>query len=174
MSGPHQKTQLRLAFPEGNEGEALPDSVEGIEPPAATTNPSDPGRLVGLMEEVLDRQNLNRAYRQIRSNRGARTPGVDGMTVKQLKAYVQKHWPKIEAQLRAGAYRPHPVKRVEIPKPDGGVRKLGIPTALDRLIKQAVLCTQDPLLSLLPSVQLCAHVERCDSASETAQCLSTI
>jgi RNA-directed DNA polymerase len=96
------------------------------------------------MEEVLDPKNLNRAYRKILSNRGARTPGVDGMTVGQLKVYVRKHWPKIEAQLRTGKYRPHPVKRVEIPKLGGGVRKLGIPSALDRLIQQAILQVLQP------------------------------
>lgn len=145
MSEQRQNIQLQLAFPEENEGEALQDSGEGTHALAATTNPNDPVKLVNLLEEVLDRQNLIRAYRQILSNKGARTPGVDGMTVKQLKAYVQKHWPKIEEQLRNGSYRPHPVKRVEIPKPGGGVRKLGIPSALDRLLQQAVLQVLTPI-----------------------------
>lgn len=88
-----QKIQLKLAFPEENEGEAFQDSGEGTHAVAAKTNSHDPVKLVNLMEEILDKQNLNRAYSQILSNKGARTPGVDGMTVPQLKAYVQKHWP---------------------------------------------------------------------------------
>lgn len=144
MNGPHQKIQRQLAFPEEERGEAPRDSGEGMEPLAAKANSPGPVKLVCLMEEVLDRRNLNRAYSQILSNRGARTPGVDGMTVAQLKAYVQKHWPKIEAELRAGTYRPLPVKRVEIPKPGGGVRKLGIPSALDRFLQQAVLQVLQP------------------------------
>lgn len=145
MSEQRQKIQLELAFPEGNEGEAFEDSGEGTNTPTAKTNSDGPVKLVHLLEEVLDRQNLNRAYSQILSNKGARTPGVDGMTVPQLKAYVQKHWPKIEAQLRQGTYQPLPVKRVEIPKPNGGVRKLGIPSALDRLLQQAVLQVLQPI-----------------------------
>lgn len=144
VSGKRQNIQLRLAFMGEERGESSRAPIEGTEPLAATTKPRDPMRLNSLMEEVLDPKNLNRAYRKILSNRGARTPGVDGMTVGQLKAYVQKHWPKIEAQLRTGEYRPHPVKRVEIPKPGGGVRKLGIPTALDRLIQQAILQILQP------------------------------
>lgn len=145
MNEKRQKIQLELAFPEENEGEALQDSGEGTQAVAAKTNSNDPVKLVNLMEEILDKQNLNRAYSQILSNKGARTPGVDGMTVKQLKAYVQKHWPKIEEQLRDGTYKPLPVKRVEIPKPGGGVRKLGIPSALDRLLQQAVLQVLQPI-----------------------------
>jgi RNA-directed DNA polymerase len=144
VNGQRRNIQLKLAFPEEIQGEAPRDSGEGTEPLAATTNSDGSVKLVSLMEEVLEPQNLNRAYRRILSNRGARTPGVDGMTVAQLKAYVQKHWPKIEAQLRAGTYRPLPVKRVEIPKPGGGVRKLGIPSALDRLLQQAVLQVLQP------------------------------
>lgn len=145
MSEERQKIQLELAFAEGNEGEALKDSGEGTPAPAAMTNSNDPVKLVNLLEEILDKQNLNRAYSQILSNKGARTPGVDGMTVPQLKAYVQRHWPKIEEQLRQGTYQPLPVKRVEIPKPGGGVRKLGIPSALDRLLQQAVLQVLQPI-----------------------------
>lgn len=144
MSGMRQNPQLWLAFPDDGEGEALNGSGEGTEPLTAMTNPNDPVKLVDLMEDILDEQNLTQAYQKILSNKGARTPGVDGMTVSQLETYVHKHWPKIEAQLRAGIYRPLPVKRVEIAKPDGGVRKLGIPSALDRYLQQAVLQVLQP------------------------------
>jgi RNA-directed DNA polymerase len=90
-----------------------------------------------LMEEVCERENLKRALKRVKSNKGA--PGVDGMTVHALPAYLREHWPSIRATLLDGTYKPQPVRRVEIPKPDGGVRKLGIPCALDRLIQQAVL-----------------------------------
>lgn len=144
VNGQRQKIQMQLAFPEEIESAALKDSGEGLEPCAATTNSDDPVKLVGLMEEVLDEKNLNQAYSKVFSNKGARTPGVDGMTVPQLKAYVQRHWRKIEVLLRSGTYRPLPVKRVEIPKPGGGMRKLGIPTALDRWLQQAVLQVLQP------------------------------
>jgi len=90
-----------------------------------------------LMERVLDRDNLRRAFRQVKRNKGS--AGIDGMTVDDLTAFVQQHWPRIAAQLLEGTYRPQPVRQVEIPKPKGGVRKLGIPTVLDRLIQQAML-----------------------------------
>jgi RNA-directed DNA polymerase len=90
------------------------------------------------MEEVCERENLKRALKRVKANKGA--PGVDGMTVQALPAYLREHWPTIRASLLSGTYQPQPVRRVEIPKPDGGgVRKLGIPSALDRLIQQAVL-----------------------------------
>ncbi|MBQ0832394.1 MAG: hypothetical protein KBT83_07385 [Marinobacter sp.] len=90
-----------------------------------------------LMERVLERDNLRRAFRQVKRNKGS--AGIDGMTVDDLSAFVQQHWSRIGAQLLAGTYRPQPVRQVEIPKPKGGVRKLGIPTVLDRLIQQALL-----------------------------------
>ena len=90
---------------------------------------------IRLMESVCERQNMRRALRQVRKNKGA--PGIDGMTVDELPGYLKRHWPKIKAQLLAGAYKPMPVRRKEIDKPDGGVRLLGIPTVLDRLIQQA-------------------------------------
>jgi len=91
---------------------------------------------VTLMERVVARANLQRALKQVRSNRGA--PGIDGMGVDALPSYLKEHWPEIRAQLVAGSYRPHPVRRVEIPKPDGRTRPLGIPTVLDRFIQQAI------------------------------------
>ena len=90
------------------------------------------------MEEVCERANLKEALRQVRSNKGS--AGVDGMTVDQLGHYLKQHWPAIRDQLLNGTYEPKPVRRVEIPKPDGGgMRKLGIPTVLDRFIQQAVM-----------------------------------
>src|SRR5438552_9671646 len=89
------------------------------------------------MEEVCERENLKEALRQVKGNKGS--AGVDGITVNQLTDYLKQHWPVIREQLLSGTYEPKPVRRVEIPKPDGGVRKLGIPTVLDRLIQQAVM-----------------------------------
>jgi RNA-directed DNA polymerase len=89
------------------------------------------------MEAVCRRENLWKALKQVQSNKGS--AGVDGMTVRQLPGYLVKHWPGLREQLLQGTYQPQPVKRVEIPKPDGGVRKLGIPTVLDRFIQQAVM-----------------------------------
>jgi RNA-directed DNA polymerase len=78
------------------------------------------------MEEVCERGNCKRALKRVKANKGS--PGVDGMTVRELPGFLQEHWPAIREQLLSGTYKPQPVKRVEIPKPDGGVRKLGIPT----------------------------------------------
>jgi RNA-directed DNA polymerase len=89
------------------------------------------------METVCERENLKAALRQVKANKGS--PGVDGMTVVGIKDYLKQHWPAIREQLLNGTYEPKPVRRVEIPKPDGGVRKLGIPTVLDRFIQQAVM-----------------------------------
>lgn len=86
-----------------------------------------------LLDRVLTRANLQRALKQVRQNRGA--PGIDGMTVDELPQYLKEHWPEIRAQLAAGTYCPQPVRRVEIPKPDGTTRPLGIPTVLDRFRK---------------------------------------
>ena len=81
-----------------------------------------------LMEEVCERENCQQALKRVKANRGS--PGVDGMTVRELPDYLKQHWPAIREQLLSGTYSPKPVKRVEIDKPDGGgVRKLGIPTA---------------------------------------------
>jgi RNA-directed DNA polymerase len=89
------------------------------------------------MEAVCNRENLRKALKRVKANKGS--GGIDGMTVNQLPGYLAKHWPAIREQLLEGAYQPRPVKRVEIPKRDGGVRKLGIPTVLDRFIQQAVM-----------------------------------
>ena len=97
-----------------------------------------------LLEEVLRRENLIKAYHKVRANKGA--PGVDGMTVDGLKPYLKEHWPCIKEQLFAETYQPQPVRRVDIPKPGGkGMRTLGIPTVLDRFIQQAILQVLSPL-----------------------------
>jgi len=89
-----------------------------------------------LMEMILERNNIIRAWKQVCANKGA--PGVDGMKTSQLGNYLAKYWPEIEQDLLNCKHKPLPVKRNEIPKPDGGVRLLGIPTVLDRFIQQAI------------------------------------
>lgn len=87
------------------------------------------------MREVLKPENLGSALRRVQANKGS--PGIDGMRVDELPEFLRRHWPRIRQQLTDGTYKPQPVRRVEIPKPDGGTRKLGVPTALDRFIQQA-------------------------------------
>src|SRR5207248_526922 len=87
--------------------------------------------------EICERENCQRALARVKSNKGS--PGIDGMTVEKLPDYLKQHWPEVREQLLSGTYKPQAVKRVEIPKPDGGMRKLGIPTVLDRLIQQMVM-----------------------------------
>jgi RNA-directed DNA polymerase len=91
---------------------------------------------IRLMESICERSNMRRAIRRVIKNKGA--PGVDGMTVRKIKRYLKRHWTKIEKALLDGTYKPMPVRQKEIGKPDGGVRLLGIPTVLDRVIQQAV------------------------------------
>lgn len=96
-----------------------------------------------LMEQIVTQENATAAWRAVKRNAGA--PGIDGMTIQQLRDHVRKHWEVIRAKLRAGTYVPSPVRRVEIPKPNGGIRLLGIPTVLDRWIQQMVLQVLQPL-----------------------------
>ena len=97
-----------------------------------------------LLERVVEGGNLQRAWKRVRQNKGS--PGVDGLTVEEFPAYLRQHWSTIREQLLAGRYRPDAVKRVEIPKPGGGVRLLGIPTVRDRFIQQAVLQVLQPAI----------------------------
>jgi RNA-directed DNA polymerase len=94
------------------------------------------------MERGVERANLFAALARVKANAGS--PGVDGMTVESLPGYLQQHWPAIRLSLLTGTYQPSPVKRVDIPKPGGGMRKLGIPTVLDRFLQQALLQTLQP------------------------------
>jgi RNA-directed DNA polymerase len=137
MSDKRQKHQLVLAFAEMSRSEAPRGSEEGTESFAAEREAESPAGIEPLMEAVCERSNCKQALARVKRNKGS--AGVDGMTVEQLPAYLKQHWPAIRQQLLSGTYKPQPVKRVEIPKPDGGMRKLGIPTVLDRFIQQAVM-----------------------------------
>ncbi len=137
MSGKRQNIQYSLALEPEDPGEALVAGHPRAEPLAAKPAPESPAMTEQLMEEVCDRENLQRAWKRVQGNQGS--PGVDGMTVDAAKDYLREHWPSIRSQLLDGTYQPQPVKRVEIPKPDGGIRKLGVPSVVDRLIQQAVL-----------------------------------
>src|SRR5438477_44775 len=133
-----QNIQIELDFSSALTGEAREAGREGTESSGAANGTENPASTNRLMEEVCERENLKAALRQVKANKGS--PGVDGMTVVGIKDYLKQHWPAIREQLLNGTYEPKPVRRVEIPKPDGGgVRKLGIPSVLDRFIQQAVL-----------------------------------
>lgn len=141
--GKRQNDQLELAFTGAGLGEAQVSARQGTEPLAARRDTESPASTERLMEEVCERENLKRALRRVKVNRGS--GGVDGMTVQQLPSYLTTHWPDIREKLLTGTYKPQPVKRVEIPKPDGGKRQLGIPTVADRFIQQAVLQVLQPI-----------------------------
>jgi len=138
MSDKRQKTQLRLAFGEEVRSEAPNAPREGSETLTAMRMIESPAvDSERLMEEVCKRENCLQAYKRVKSNKGS--AGIDGMTVEDLPCYLKEHWPAIREQLLSGTYKTQPVRRVEIPKPDGGVRQLGIPTVLDRMVQQAVM-----------------------------------
>ena len=138
MGDKRQKNQLVLAFLEEDRGEAPKCLPEGTESSAGKRGTKSPAITEQLMEEVCERENCKQALARVKANKGS--PGVDGMTVHELPGFLKQHWPTIREQLLSGTYKPQPVRRVEIPKPDGGgVRKLGIPSVLDRFIQQAVM-----------------------------------
>ena len=132
-----QNIQTELNFSSTPAGEAREAGREETESLSTTNDPESPASTNRLMEEVCERENLKEALRRVKANKGS--AGVDGMTVGGITDYLKQHWPAIREQLLNGTYEPRPVRRVEIPKPDGGVRKLGIPTVLDRFIQQAVM-----------------------------------
>ena len=132
-----QKNQLELAFDPVEKGEPLTAGSPGTESQRTAQDGRGPAETKHLMEEVCSPGNLKRALQRVRENQGS--PGIDGMTVQELPGYLGDHWSEIRTQLLEGSYKPRVAKRVEIPKPGGGVRKLGIPTALDRLVQQAIL-----------------------------------
>ena len=145
MRGSRQKTQylqLQLAFTAESRSAAQGAARQGTEPRTAKPPPERPAAEEQVMEEVCDRKNLVIAWRRVRANKGS--PGVDGKTIDETWDYLREHWPTIREQLLTGTYTPQPVKRVEIPKPEGGIRTLGVPCVVDRLIQQAVLQVLQP------------------------------
>ena len=111
-------------------------SLEGNHGPTTIQRTERPNFKPELMEEIVDRSNLESALKRVRQNKGS--AGIDGMKVEELPDYLKRNWEPIKLQLLQGKYKPRPVKRVDIPKPDGGVRQLGIPTVMDRFIQQAL------------------------------------
>src|SRR2546426_1596463 len=134
-SDQRQNVQGELDFSSSPAGEAREVGREETESLSAVHEPESPASTNRLMEEICERENLKQALQQVKANKGS--AGVDGMTVGGITDYLKQHWPAIREQLLSGTYEPKPVRRVENPKPDGGGRKLGIPTVLDRLIQQA-------------------------------------
>ena len=125
------------ALPGDKKGEARRVTREGTESPGAGHGDESRTGTAMLMEEVVARGNMVAALKRVQANKGS--SGVDGITVERLPEYLRQHWEEIRERLLGGGYRPQPVKRVQIPKPDGGVRDLGVPTVVDRLIQQAVM-----------------------------------
>src|ERR1700680_1058697 len=132
-----QNIQLELDFSSARTGEARTAGREETESSGATSGTENPASTKRLMEEVCERENLKEALQRVKANQGS--AGVDGMTVGGITDYLKQQWPAIREQLLNGTYEPKPVRRGEIPKPDGGGRKLGIPTVLDGIIQQAVM-----------------------------------
>ena len=104
---------------------------------------SDPQEEESLLERVVDSENMKLAWKQVKRNKG--TAGIDGRTIRETEIFLREHWPELKRKVLDGSYRPYPVKRVEIPKPKGGVRKLGIPTVVDRLIQQSIAQILTPI-----------------------------
>src|ERR1019366_4944735 len=137
-------SQLELDLGVPDRGEASHRDAQGIEIVTATAEPESPASIEHFMEAICDPDNIETALDAVVRNKGA--PGIDGITVKQLPSILKARWREIEEQLLQGRYQPQPVRRVEIPKPDGGgMRNLGIPTVIDRMIQQAILQQLQPL-----------------------------
>lgn len=142
--GSAESSQARKTGPTGMEARVKPSGPTGgrsASPARAEGNASEAEG--DLLERALGRGNLLRALKRVERNRGA--AGVDGMGVEELRPFLKTHWLELRERLLGGTYRPSPVRRVEIPKPDGGVRKLGIPTVLDRFLQQALLQVMTPV-----------------------------
>jgi RNA-directed DNA polymerase len=132
-----QKDQTELKLGTGARGEAPSAAAQEPEARAAKACLERPAVAGPSMEAVVERENLKKALARVKRNKGA--AGIDGLSVDELPAYLKEHWLTIRAQLLEDTYKPQPVRRVEIPKASGGLRPLGIPTVLDRLIQQAVM-----------------------------------
>lgn len=137
MGVKQQKSQAELAFESSGKVKPEAQPLEGTETLAAGSRPENQAGNERLMEVMLERENLKQALGRVEENKGA--AGVDGMGVKELRRYLKQHWPELREQLLSGKYKPAAVRRVEIPKAGAGMRKLGIPTVVDRFIQQAML-----------------------------------
>jgi RNA-directed DNA polymerase len=131
--------QLELPF--ATRGEASTEERSEEAPPAR--HDDERSGTGGLMEKACERENLRAALKRVRKNKGS--PGIDGVTVDELPSYLREHWPRLREQLLAGTYQPAPVRQQLIPKASGGMRKLGIPTVVDRFIQQALLQVLQPM-----------------------------
>ena len=141
---------MKKAEYHGNEGCPQRDSAEHEEYAGARSadrRETEETDGADLLERILDRDNLNRAYKRVKANKGA--PGIDGMTVEDALPWLREHREELLDQIRSGKYKPQPVRRKEIPKPDGGIRKLGIPTVVDRIIQQAIAQQLTPIFEPL-------------------------
>jgi RNA-directed DNA polymerase len=143
MTASRPPYQLELDLPMPGRGEAPRRKAQEIEAVRASAEPESPASTEHLMEAICDPDNIEAALDAVVRNKGA--AGIDGITVKQLPGILRARWPEIERQLLQGRYQPQPVRRARIPKPAGGTRKLGIPTAIDRVIQQAILLRLQPL-----------------------------
>jgi group II intron reverse transcriptase/maturase len=138
-----RQKSAQAELPIEDRGEAPNADRSGEAPTAAQGDERSGNDHAKLMERVVERSNMQAALKRVKRNKGS--PGSDGMTVEELTPYLVSHWEKLREQLLAGNYQPGPVKRQTIPKSDGGVRELGIPNALDRMIQQAILQVLQPI-----------------------------
>jgi RNA-directed DNA polymerase len=143
-----REEQRQPNIPRGNylrEEAVNPQGIEEVPSPspAQTTKMTREVHTIHLMEQVVERNNLLQALHRVERNKGA--AGVDGMATKSLRSFLLNNWSRLREDLLNGTYQPLPVRRVEIPKPDGGKRLLGIPAVIDRLIQQALLQVLTPI-----------------------------
>jgi RNA-directed DNA polymerase len=146
MRSSDEQRQQNTSKEASNQGVAVKPrgtDTRGLSSSSAQVEKSSCAGDTSLLEKMLERSNMLAALKRVESNKGA--PGIDGVDVKSLRAYVMEKWVDVRQQLLTGTYKPQPVRRVEIPKPGGGKRGLGIPTALDRLIQQALLQVLTPI-----------------------------
>lgn len=145
MRSQEEQRQQKISQESSRQREAVKPSgyVGAPSSSSAQVAPSSREDQNELLERVLEGNNLRLAYKRVVQNGGA--PGVDGVTVAELQAYLKTNWETVKTELLAGTYRPMPVKRVEIPKPGGGMRLLGIPTVMDRFLQQALLQVMNPI-----------------------------
>ena len=130
---------VKIGCNEATHGEAVRESLHG-EDACPRNEPSNTDQ--GLLEAILARENMQRAWKRVKENKGS--AGVDGLSIAETEKYLLENWPQIREELLSGKYRPQAVKKVQIPKPGGGERELGIPTVTDRLIQQAMLQVLQP------------------------------